>query len=171
MAKLRPGRCYRDPGIPYTRKSKYKSRNYTKMSQNSKITQFSSGNLSRSFSRKVILLSKNRVQIRDNALEAARIIGNKFLTDTITDQNFRLSVNVYPHQVLREHALATGAGADRFSSGMQQSFGKPVGMAARLDVGSKIFEIHTEPDNIPQAKIAVQKMSKKLGIKTKAVIV
>ncbi|MBI4170413.1 MAG: 50S ribosomal protein L16, partial [Candidatus Aenigmarchaeota archaeon] len=31
--------------------------------------------------------------------------------------------------MLRENALATGAGADRFQSGMRQSFGKPVGTA------------------------------------------
>jgi large subunit ribosomal protein L10e len=167
--RLRPGRSYRHLEMPYTRKSKYKSRNYVKMSQDTKITQFNSGNLSSNFERKILILSERGLQLRDNAIEAARVVANKHLTDTIGDQNFRLVVIAYPHQVLREHKLATGAGADRFSSGMQKSFGKPTGLAARISAGGRIFEIHVMNEHLNEAKIAAQKIGKKLGIRTKSV--
>ncbi len=170
MAKIRPGRAYRELKMAYTRKSKYKRLSYIKIAQKPKITQYHSGAVSKQFGKKVVLLSEISCQLRENAIEAARIIANKYLTDAITDQNFHIIVVAYPHQVLREHKLATGAGADRFSSGMQKSFGKPVGMAARLMAGSRIFEIHVDEANIISAKTAAQKMGKKLGIRTRAVI-
>jgi Ribosomal protein L16/L10E len=157
--------------MPYTRKSKYKSKNYVKMAQTPKITQYHSGNVSKVFERKILVVSQNTLQLRDNALEAARIVANKHLTDTIGDQNFHLVVVAYPHNILKEHKLATGAGADRFSSGMQQSFGKPIGLAARIRAGDRIFEIHMQDEHLDHAKIAASKIRKKLGIKTKSVIV
>ncbi len=171
MAKMRPGRAYREYKIPYTRKSKYKTKNYIKIAQRPKITQYHSGNTKREFDSKVFLLSERAFQIRDNALESARIVANKYLTDSITDQNFHIVVVAYPHQVLREHKLATGAGADRFSSGMQKSFGKPIGLAARLNAGSRLFEIHVDKSNINFAKDAALKMGKKLGIKTRVIVI
>lgn len=170
MAKIRPGRSYRELKIPYTRKSKYKTKSYIKIAQKPKITQYHSGNTKRTFDSKIFLVSERSLQIRDNALESARIVANKYLTDSITDQNFHIVVVAYPHQVLREHKLATGAGADRFSSGMQKSFGKPIGLAARLDAGSRIFEIHVDKSNIKVAKEAAFKMGKKLGIQTRVVV-
>jgi large subunit ribosomal protein L10e len=170
MGKLRPGRSYRNWDMAYTRKSKYKSKNYVKMSQLPKITQYHSGNLSKQFEKKVFVLSERTFQIRDNALEAARIVANKHLTDTVGDQNFHLIVVTYPHNILKEHKLATGAGADRYSSGMQKSFGKPVGLAARIRAGDRIFEIHLQNEHLEQAKIAADKIGKKLGVKTRAVI-
>ncbi|MCL4391194.1 MAG: 50S ribosomal protein L16 [Candidatus Parvarchaeota archaeon] len=170
MVKLRPGRSYREFKIPYTRKSKYKTKNYIKIAQKPKITQYHSGNTKKEFESKVFLISERSLQLRDNAIESARIVANKFLTDSITDQNFHIIVVAYPHHVLREHKLATGAGADRFSSGMQKSFGKPIGLAARLQAGTRIFEIHVDKTNIEAAKTAAFKMGKKLGIQTRVVV-
>jgi large subunit ribosomal protein L10e len=171
MSKLRPGRSYRELKMPYTRKSKYKATNYVKMAQSPKITQYHSGNSKQKFDRRIVIVSKRSIQIRDNAIEAARIVANKYLTDNVGDQNFHLIVIAYPHQILREHKLATGAGADRFSSGMQKSFGKPLGLAARLTAGGRIFEIHVGESHLPHAKVAAEKIGKKLGIGTKAVII
>ncbi len=156
--------------MPYTRKSKYKSKNYVKMSQAPKITQYHSGNPSKQFDVKLFVLSERTIQLRDNAIEAARIVANKHLTDAIGDQNFHLVVVSYPHNILREHKLATGAGADRFSSGMQKSFGKPIGLAARIKAGDRIFEIHMQNEHLQEAKLAAVKIGKKLGIRTRAVI-
>ncbi len=169
-SKLRPGRSYRNWDMAYTRKSKYKSKNYVKMSQTPKITQYHSGNVSKQFSTKVLVLSERTLQIRDNAIEAARIVANKHLTDAIGDQNFHLIVITYPHNILKEHKLATGAGADRFSSGMQQSFGKPIGLAARVRAGDRIFEICLETEHLNEAKLAADKIGKKLGVRTRAVV-
>lgn len=170
-SKLRPGRSYRNWDMPYTRKSKYKSKNYVKMSQLPKITQYHSGNLSREFDKKILLLSERTLQLRDNAIEAGRIVANKYLTDTIGDQNFHLVVVTYPHNILKEHKLATGAGADRFSSGMQKSFGKPIGLAARISAGDRIFEIHVPNEHVVAGKLAASKIGKKLGVRTRAVVI
>ena len=70
MGDLRPGRAYKDFSVPYTRKSKYKSKNYVKMSQAPKITQYHSGNTSREFEKKLLIVSQTTRQIRDNALLA-----------------------------------------------------------------------------------------------------
>lgn len=166
MTTLRPGRAVRPFKIPYSRKSKYKSSNYVKVSQQPKITQYVSGNNAQKFEFKVNVLSKDELQIRENALEAARIVANKYLTDNVGDPNFKLILVSYPHQVLREHKLATGAGADRYSSGMQLSFGKPTGFAARVRAGDRVFEIHVNTDHLDSAKIAAVKIGKKLGVKT-----
>ena len=170
MTTLRPGRSVRYYKIPYTRKSKYKSKNYVKTSIVPKITQYQSGNVVRSFDTKILVVAKIDSITRDNALEAARIVANKYLTDTLSDLNFKLITVTYPHQILREHKLATGAGADRFSSGMQKSFGKPTGLAARIHAGDQVFQIHVQDVDIKQGKIAASKMGKKLGFKTMFIV-
>ena len=53
---------------------------------------------------------------------------------------------------------------------MQKSFGKPIGLAARLSAGKRIFEIHVDKANLAAAKDAAFKMSKKLGIQTRVII-
>ena len=73
-----------------------------------------------------------------------------------------MKVKVYPHHILREHALASGAGADRFSSGMAHSFGKPVGVAARVKKNQVLFQVEVDKQNLPLAKQALERASKKL---------
>jgi large subunit ribosomal protein L10e len=82
-------------------------------------------------------------QIRDNALEAARVAANKIFEVRILPENYYFKVRVYPHQCLREHSMLTGAGADRLSDGMRLSFGKPMGRAAAVNAGQVIFTVHT----------------------------
>ena len=64
--------------------------------------------------------------------------------------------------MLREHALASGAGADRFSSGMAHSFGKPIGVAARVKKGQTLFQVSVDKQNLEIAKQALERASKKL---------
>ncbi len=164
MSKLRPARIYRKLELPYTRRSKYKNKSYVKMAQKPKITQFHSGGSAATFDTKIQILSKRSLQIRDNALEAARVVANKYLTDKIGETGFHLFLVKFPHHVLREHKLATGAGADRFSSGMQKSFGKPIGLAAQVHVGDPLFEIYLSKQDVAAGKEAAEKIGKKLGI-------
>ena len=84
-----------------------------------------------SFPIKVSLLAGEKCQIRHTALEAARITANRHLTADTGKMGFYMKLRVYPHEVLRENKQATGAGADRVSSGMRGAFGKNVGTAAR----------------------------------------
>jgi large subunit ribosomal protein L10e len=76
--------------------------------------------------------------------------------------NFRLKLRVYPHQVLRENKMATGAGADRVQDGMRGAFGKPVGTAARVASDQKVFTVFVNPPNFLKAKEALRRASMKV---------
>jgi large subunit ribosomal protein L10e len=58
-----------------------------------------------------------------------------------------MRVITYPHQVIREHKMATGAGADRISQGMSLSFGRPIGVAARIKKGQSVFLVKSTKQN------------------------
>jgi len=64
--------------------------------------------------------------------------------------------------VLRENALATGAGADRFQTGMRQAFGNPIGTAAQVRAGQRIIEVRTDRSKAEAAKAAMKVASSKL---------
>ena len=89
------------------------------------------------------LTPKQPIQLRSNALESARQVANKHLERELTATEYMFKVLVYPHNVIREHKMATGAGADRISRGMSQAFGRPVSVAARIRQGQPIFVIRT----------------------------
>lgn len=101
-------------------------------------------------------------QIRHIALEAARIAANRYLMKSTGRLNFRLKLRVYPHQVLRENKMATGAGADRVQDGMRGAFGKPVGTAARVASDQKVFTVFVDPPNFLKAKEALRRASMKV---------
>ena len=111
--KLRPAKCCRKLTRPWTRVSKRKPRkSYVKGVPKSKIVRFEMGKKG-DYDTNVAIISKESVQIRHNALEAIRISVNKSLIANIGKDNYFFKILIYPHQVLREHKLATGAGADR----------------------------------------------------------
>jgi large subunit ribosomal protein L10e len=138
---LRPMRCYHDiKRQPYTRVSKHKPRkSYVKGVPSSKLHHFETGNAKGDFKLKYAVVAGNPVQIRSNSLESARMMAAKHLAKQLSDNGFFLKILVFPHHVLREKALATGAGADRLSEGMRHSFGRPAGQAARVDAGQRIM--------------------------------
>lgn len=129
---------------------------------NLRITQFVVGNRSADFPVKLSLISTEKCQIRHNALEAARITANRFLEKKIGPTNYRMTVRVYPHNVLRENKQATGAGADRVSQGMRASFGKIVSVAARVKANQIIVTLETLPQHIGPAKSALRKAGMKI---------
>ncbi len=162
MTKLRKFVAYRRLKRPYTRTSKFKGKSYIRMTPTTKVVRFSTGDPRKEFQYTLNLLSKSDLQIRDNALESARQTSNKLLETYLGLNGFHLKVKVYPYQVLREHALAAGAGADRFSSGMAHAFGKPIGLAARIKKGQAIFQVSVDKQNLGVAKQALERASKKL---------
>lgn len=155
MAGLRKGVCYRNVVRAYTRKSKYKSKGYIKAIPPLKIVKFDQGNLQKKYEAKISLFSKQSIQIRHNALESARQVVHKHLSDLLGN-NYHLKVMVYPHHILREHKMLTGAGADRMNPGMSQSFGKAVGTAAQVKEGQPIIMIGVDQKDIESAKIALR---------------
>jgi large subunit ribosomal protein L10e len=163
MAK-KPARTFRRLERPYTKKE------YVDGVPGIRIRQFEMGNKTASFPVKLTLVAKEGVQIGDTALEAARIAANKFISRRAGSSNFFLKVRIYPHQILREHRLAVGAGADRISQGMRKAFGKPVGNATRVYPGTKIMSIWVKPEFFEFAKEALKRAGHKLPTPTKIMI-
>jgi large subunit ribosomal protein L10e len=64
--------------------------------------------------------------------------------------------------VIRENKQATGAGADRVSDGMRQSFGKIVGTAARINKGERLFTAYCEVDQADAVKEAYRRAYNKI---------
>jgi large subunit ribosomal protein L10e len=162
MAKIRAAVSYRKLERPYTRISKYKKKSFVKGRPPLKIVKFNFGNPQKKFQYKLLLVSKTDLQIRHNALEAARQTSNRVLELTAGKLNYMMLVRKYPHHILRENPLAAGAGADRLSTGMAHSFGKVVGAAAQVRKGDVVFEVNVNKDQLDLAKKALKRASYKL---------
>merc|ERR1712170_336517 len=50
----------------------------------------------------------------------------------------------HPYHVLRANKMLSCAGADRLSSGMRHSYGKPIGVAARVDIGQILLSVRSK---------------------------
>jgi len=117
MATLRKGSCYSKMQRAYTRRSKVKSKAYIKSMPYTKIVRFEMGDLKGNFGYTINLISEQDIQLRDNALESARLIVSRDLQNTIGNRNFHFRVMVYPHHALREKRQLTG-----YVSGIWQSY-------------------------------------------------
>ncbi len=162
MVKLRKFSAYRILKRPYTRISKYKKKSFIKTTPNVKVVRFKTGNLKKKFPYSLHLVSKQELQIRDNALESARQTANRVLELTLGTGGYFMQLRPYPHHILRENPLAAGAGADRFSTGMQKSFGKPVGSAAIIKKGQKVVSVSVNKQQLELAKKALTRFKKKV---------
>ncbi|MBW2989435.1 50S ribosomal protein L16 [Candidatus Woesearchaeota archaeon] len=162
MARLRKFVAYRSLERPYTRLSKYKKKSFIRTTANIKIVKFKTGNLKKKFPYSLNLISKGCLQIRDNALESGRQTCNRLLETTLGPSRYSMQLRKYPFHILRENPLAAGAGADRFSTGMQKSFGKPIGSAIRVKKGEKIVSISVSKQNIGTAKKGLERFRKKI---------
>ncbi len=134
-----------------------------------KITKFTTGDPNRKFDYKFTLVADRRLQIRHNALEAARIAVNRELQVKL-GENFFMRVKPLPHVVLRENKMIFGAHADRLQDGMRKSFGKPVGRAARVEPGQVLVEAFVNEDGIDTAKLAMKRGEDKLPTTCKIVM-
>ena len=148
---------------PYTRKSKSKSKAYIKVVPHNKIVRYILGNQKAYEEGKLPfvlkMIAQEQVVIRDNALEAGRMSLNKNLEKFLPNK-FYLAVRVYPHHMLRNNKTAAGAGADRISTGMTQSFGIIEGRAARVRAGQEIFLVAVDSEQSTSIARKVMAMSK-----------
>jgi large subunit ribosomal protein L10e len=160
----KPARMYRSiEGQIYTRQE------YMGGIPNCRIVQFDVGNLRTRFPFEISLSIEEATQVRDQSLEAARVSAVRVL-EAAAPNGYHLKVRKYPHQILREHKMATGAGADRISDGMRGAFGKPVGHAVRAQIGATLLSIYTTEDHIVDAKEALRKASHKIGSPSRVTI-
>ena len=168
---LRPGRTTRTVKRPWTRVSRRKpKKSYVVGVPHSRIHIFEMGNKTKKFDTKLYLISKKNVQIRDNALESARVVANKLLEREIGKENYFMKILLYPHQVLREHAMASGAGADRYSMGMRKAFGKPKGKAAIANNNQRIILLRINKKNLNVGKKALHRADTKIPTPCRIVV-
>jgi large subunit ribosomal protein L10e len=125
------------------------------------------GNARKEYPYQVLLVSEEDIQVQHNALEACRVAINKIVETEVGIENYHFQVRAYPHHVLRENAIITGAGADRLQTGMRHSFGKPKSRAARIKRGGLVYSIKvgTEKD-VETARRALKSVKSKLPMKT-----
>ena len=162
--KLRPARSVR--GIhsqAWARYSVKKPRkNYIKALPHTSLLVFKMGANKPTYDLLLTLVSDQQVQLRSNALEAARQVANKYLERELI-ANYFLKLLPYPHNVIREKKRATGAGADRISQGMSLSFGSPSSVAARVHRGQTVFELKMMSSAKNIGREALSRASKKLS--------
>jgi large subunit ribosomal protein L10e len=153
------GRNYRQiKGQPYTRGK------YIHGSPPSKISKFMMGDTKSHFEYRFSLVAQAPIQIRHNALEAARVAANKVLFDALGETGYMIQLKVYPHVILRENRMIATAGADRLQEGMRRSFGKPSGRAARIKSGQSILDVYVNSSALDHAKRALRVGSTKLSV-------
>ena len=124
---------------------------------------FNMGNAKGTYDMELTLRPEMPIQLRSNALESARQVANKHLERELTATQYMFKVLVYPHNVIREHKMAQGAGADRISRGMSQAFGRPVSIAARLREGQPFMMVRTMAANRPVVMEAFKRAASKLS--------
>lgn len=140
----------------------YTRREYMGGVPNSRISQFEMGNNKIDFPVEMNLIADNPCQIKHTALEAARIAANRYIQKRAGSLGYFLKIRTFPHEVLRENKMASGAGADRISSGMRAAFGKAVGTAARVKGGQILFTLRVNRAHFFEAKRALWKAGLKM---------
>ena len=157
-------RNYRDVrGQAYTRKK------YIRGSPSSKIVKFTMGNTAGDYMYQASLVSEREVQIRHNALEAARIAANRVLTAKL-ESDFHLKILPFPHVILRENKMIFGAHADRLQDGMRNAFGKAIGLAARVKPNQSLIMVHVNKNGLEAATLALKRANHKLPTPCRVVV-
>ena len=101
------------------------------------------------------------LEISSKAVEAARIQANKYMVKLAHNKLAHMRVRAHPFQVLRINKMLSCAGADRLQTGMRQSYGKPVGTAARVRIGQILLSLRTMKTYVPQATEALRRAKMK----------
>ena len=164
MARLRPGRTCRSPNSQaWARYSLRKpKKNYIRALPHTSIQAFDTGADKPEYSLVATLETQYPIQLRSNALESARISIVRYM-DENAPQAYYMKLLVFPHNVIREHKMAAGAGADRISRGMSLAFGRPVSVAARIRGSQPVFMVKTTKENREFAVKALSRASSKLS--------
>lgn len=143
----RPARCYR-----FQKNKPFIKSRYCRGVPEPKIKIFDCGNKKADvdlFPYVAHLVSCEKEQISSCALEAARIVANKYLVNTAGKEGFHLRVRVHPYHVVRQNKMLSCAGADRLSSGMRHSYGKPTELVARVSIGQILISVRTKESHAP----------------------
>lgn len=134
-----------------------------------KMHQFNMGETNNNFNTTLKLVARSPAQIRDNALEASRIVATNFLEKKLP-KAYYVKYLLFPHQIIRQKPIAQGAGADRYSRGMKLAFGKPTSRAVQIHKEQALLILKVDENNIVLAKEALKKASLKLPIPMRIVV-
>jgi large subunit ribosomal protein L10e len=171
---LRPGHCYckNVNKRAYTRVAKkVHKKNFVGGVPGLRIRQFHMGFGQRDYSHAIHFVTDSKIQIRDNAIEAARMTIARQLNKKLTQTNYYMKVRVYPQFFLRENKQAQGAHADRIQQGMSQCpFGKVVGRASRVRPNQKIFSILVDETNIDFVRNVLKKAASRFPCSMKVIV-
>lgn len=113
------------------------------------------------------LVSNEYEQLSSEALEAARICANKYVTKTSGKDSFHMRVRVHPYHVIRINKMLSCAGADRLQTGMRGAWGKPYGTVARVNIGQIILSIRCKDSNKAVVIEALRRARYKVSNRTK----
>lgn len=172
MASIRKANSYsKKKVVPFTRKSKKRSKSFIKAVPPQKIVKFTMGKKDLSKLKYCLtMISTEKVQLRHNALEACRQYINKKIDKELSG-NYAFKIYPYPHHVQRENKMLTGAGADRMQTGMQLAYGKSAGKAAILKSKSRIFSVYVQNENALEIiRKVFNQIKSKLPCKTKIIL-
>jgi len=117
----------------------------------------------------VHLVSWEKENVSSEALEAARIAANKYMTKFAGKETFHLRVRVHPFHVLRINKMLSCAGADRLQTGMRGAFGKPTGTCARVQIGQILMSIRCRDQNAATAAEALRRAKFKFAGRQKII--
>jgi len=170
MAKKRKFVAYRKLERPYTRFSKFKNQSFVRARPVNRVVRYDMGKDRDRYTHRLKLLAKASIQIRDIAIESARLTTNRYLEKFVGKGMYKFKLLIYPHHVLRENPLAAGAGADRMSTGMKASFGKPIGVAAQFKKGKVLMRLDVDAANLEHGKIALKRAKYKIPCSCQIVI-
>jgi len=137
----RPARCYR-----YCKNKPYIKSRYCRGVPDPKIQIYDVGRKNagiEDFPLCIHLCSGEYEQLSSEALEAARIVVNKYISKVAGKDAFHMRVRIHPYHVLRINKMLSCAGADRLQTGMRGAFGKPVGIVARVHIGQIIISVRS----------------------------
>jgi len=164
---LRPGHCYssKDKRAFSRLAIKVHRKNYIGAAPGLKTRQFNMGNTVKKFTRILDLVAEEHKQVRDNAIESARIAINRLLHKRLGADKYFMKIRIYPFQLLRENKQAQGAGADRVSQGMSKSYGTIIGRAARVRPGQKLISVLVDEQDVPIAKEALLRAQSRMPVR------
>ncbi|MDR0911727.1 MAG: 50S ribosomal protein L16 [Methanobrevibacter sp.] len=148
----------------------YTRKEYIRKIPGSRLVQYDMGDLSHKFPVVVSLIVKAPTHISHNALEAARIASNRLMQRRAGRMGYHLKIRVYPHHIVRENPMATGAGADRVQDGMRKAYGKSVSVEAVVKKNQRVISIFTNPKNYLDAKDALKRAGMKFPVSCRIIV-
>merc|ERR1739848_1830 len=151
----RPARCYR-----YCKNKPYPKSRFCRGVPDPKIRIYDLGSKKASvmsFPHHVVMVSDELEQLSSEAMEAARICANKYMTKHIGKEAFHLRMRCHPFHVTRINKMLSCAGADRLQTGMRGAYGKPQGLVARVRIGQPLMSVRIKEQHEAAALEALRR--------------